>query len=270
MKKRGLAVNVLARKEISNPAEEVCIMEKSSNAFELAQYFGQQVEVKTRVGLFNGFVIKSCEGLNAYVRGEIINEFFPMTVAAFRQRFNNEWFRSAVEQRMFNSDVLILVFDEKQQGVGVWVFDEIEIKYDVYNKWGIYVAMISIRQEYQCIGMHKGLLDVSHHHTVRGHFDFTICRTQNPIVATAWWNKYGNVYPLANEPDEDIKVVGRITAKRVGFDHAYESNHMIARGVYNGESLHGEPFHVDNCLDGKLFNLIDYRKGDAVVLVSRA
>ena len=245
-------------------------MKKEIVAYELAQYFGQQVDVVTKVGIVNGFVIKNCERLNAYVRGEIIDEFFPMTVAAFRQRFDNKWFYNAVEQRMFNSNVLILVFDENHRGVGVWVFDEVEIKYSIYNNWGIYVAMISIRQEYQGLGMHKGLLDVSHQHTVRGHFDFTVCRTQNPIVATAWWNKYGNVYPLANEPDEDIKIVGRITAKRVGFDRVYESDRMIARGVYNGESLHGEPFHTDNCLDERLFSLIDYRKGDAVVLVSRA
>jgi hypothetical protein len=170
---------------------------------------------------------------------------------------------------MFQSDALILVFDNNQRGIGVWVFDEVEIKYGVYDRDGIYVGMISVSQEYQGLGMHKGLLDLSHRYTVSGHFDFTVCRTQNPIVATAWWSKYGNVYPLANEPDADIKIVGNITANRVGFTPIYEPEKMIARGVYNGEALHGEPFHVNNHLDENLYRLIDYQKGDAVVLVSR-
>lgn len=230
---------------------------------------GIQAIVNTKVGPRDCFVLKDLSRINDHVKETFIEEFFPMTIQAYRQRSDNAWFRDAVEHRMFNSDALILVFGQDQRGIGIWTFDEVEFKYGVHDDWGIYVSMISIRQDYQGLGMHKGLLDVSHKFTVRGHFDFTVCRTQNPIVANAWWSKYGNVYPLANKPDDQIRTVAEIAAKKVGFSSIYEPDKMIVRGVYNGEALHGEPFHIGNCLDERLYELINYRQGDAVVLVSK-
>ena len=241
----------------------------NNSCYEIARYFGQLDHLKTKQGSRECFVIGEMSQLNDYVRKNIFDEFFPMTVAAYRQRQNNQWFRDAVMSRMFGSDVLILLFDEKERGLGVWVFSEVELKYGVYDKWGMYVGMISIRIDYQGNGIHQGLLDVCARHTIRGHFDFVVSRTQNPVVATAFWRKYQNAYPLTHYPDGEIRTVGSITADKIGFAKTYDAQKMIVPRIYNGEALHEEPFHAGNCLDGRIYNLIDYRKGDAVVLVSR-
>jgi hypothetical protein len=56
-------------------------------------------------------VILDPKRLTERFRSSLFNLFFPMTLRAYDQRANNEWFREAVWHRMFGSDVLNLVFD---------------------------------------------------------------------------------------------------------------------------------------------------------------
>lgn len=228
------------------------------NVLQIVKRLSKRIDISLKGSKKNCYLLKNPCDLSVVQRETLFKEFFPMTLAAYRQTEDYLWFREAVWERMFQSGFLLLFFDG-DKGVAFKGYDEMLIG----NKKVTYVGVISVDVEYQGNGINQALYDV-----FSGDTDYMVARTQNPIVATVFLKKFGRVYPFSGDPNDEVKSISHAVCQAHNSLDGYDYHSMVARGIYNNRPLNNPPYRIDNGIQEKMDYLLDPYKGDAVMIVS--
>ena len=187
-------------------------------------------------------------------RWDFFEKHWEDTRNAYQNVETNTWFKQAVKDRLVDcKGILCAYVDGELAGY---------VGYDVYHVFGegtvLYIDIATCFPRFARRGVVQRLLRTF------TTYNAVMLRTQNPNMADAMYQAYGECEPLTGFSESGRKIAAVLGQTSPD----YNRETMVCKGIYDGRTLTGSVIRGRPWFDHELYSRINPEKGDAIILVA--